>query len=129
MRGIFVAAALASGVFAWAPTANADADPGFAVQDLYRQCQAVDRFNSTADPSPTDAVDAVACVSYVRGWVDALYLMRQDCISGIQPNQEEIRLIFMRWVRENPEYLREHRGVGLGLALVSQYECNVEPNG
>jgi hypothetical protein len=125
MKSLILAASMAIVcAAATAPSANAQpAEDGYQVRDLYEACDAVDRYNSARNPSTEDGIIAVECMSYIRGWLDSMYLLRQDCMTGDQPTPDEGRRIFMNWAYSNQQYQTTHRGVGMGVALSLAYGC------
>ena len=108
---------------------------------MLRACNAAVDLNDGVKQDATGSVEAVTCMSYVAGYLDALWVMRsieskpgansdEDCIvsrlkAGV-PTIQVVR-IFAKYLHSHPEHLDGHAAVLLVVALREAFPCSSKP--
>jgi hypothetical protein len=77
------------------------------VQELYDHC---------SDTTETQ------CMLYLGGLWEGLMIAKKVCGEGVTWGQ--MRLVFLKWAKQNPEHLNEDMGLGAALSLFLAFPCN-----
>src|SRR5262245_59839768 len=97
---------------------------------MLRVCGAAVKQAGGGDLTDEESIHALYCVGYVSGFLDALSVTantpgaRQNvCLPQSGITNDEVIQLFVKFLRENPQTLRESGRMSLNIALSRVFPC------